>query len=211
MDAILAGLSIGLASGIAPGPITILAIAATLRRGRLAGIQIAIAPLLSDTLIILVSLTLVSRLPVDVITWLGLAGGVVIAIFAIETLRSARQADPATLVHSAETGTRRFSVPLWMQGFLTNLVNPAPWIFWITAGSALLVTTWRASPPEAIGFLVAFYVTLVGGKIAIVILIGAARHRMPRTGYRVALMISGILLLLVAASFLVSAVTTLME
>lgn len=211
MEIILTAVSIGLASGIAPGPLTILAIAATLRRGRLAGIHIAIAPLLSDTIIILISITLVSQLPDNVISWLGLAGGVVIAFFAIETLRSARDADPSTLVQSAELGKRRFTVPLWLQGFLTNLLNPAPWIFWITAGSALLVSTWRASPPSAIGFLTAFYVMLVGSKIVLVLLLGAARHRISRVGYRITLAASGVLLLIVSAGFLVTAATALME
>lgn len=211
MEIVLTAVSIGLASGIAPGPLTILAIAATLRRGRLAGIQIAIAPLLSDAIIILISITLVSQLPDDVISWLGLAGGVVIAFFAIETLRSARDADPSTLVQSAELGKRRFAVPLWLQGFLTNLLNPAPWIFWITAGSALLVSTWRASPPNAIGFLIAFYVMLVGSKVILVLLLGAARHRISRAGYRITLAASGVLLLIVSAGFLVTAATALME
>lgn len=211
MDAVLTGLSIGLASGIAPGPLTILAIAATLRRGRGAGVKIAIAPLLSDTLIIIAAFTVVSRLPVSVITWLGLAGGIVVAIFGVEILRAARSADPDSLVGSAESDRPRFSVPLVLQGFLTNLLNPAPWIFWITAGSALLVTTWRSSPRDAVAFLVAFYVTLVGSKIALVLLVGATRHRMTRNAYRSLLLGSGVLLLIVAAWFIVTAVTALME
>lgn len=211
MEILLTALSIGLASGIAPGPLTILAIAATLRRGRLAGIQIAIAPLLSDAIIILISITLVSQLPDDFMSWLGLTGGVVIAFFAIEMLRSARNADPATLVHSAEQGKRRFALPLWLQGFLTNLLNPAPWIFWITAGSALLVSAWRASPPSAVGFLITFYVMLVGSKVVLVLLLGAARHRISRTGYRIALASSGVLLLVVSVGFLITAATALME
>ena len=211
MDAVLTGLSIGLASGIAPGPLTILAIAATLRQGRRAGFTIAIAPLLSDTLIIVASFTVVSRLPESVITWLGLAGGIVVAIFGVEILRTARTADPDALVGSAESDRPRFSVPLVLQGFLTNLLNPAPWIFWITAGSALLVTTWRSSPRDAVAFLVAFYVTLVGSKIALVLLVGATRHRMTRNAYRSLLLGSGVLLLIVAAWFIVTAVTALME
>ncbi len=211
MDAVLTGLSIGLASGIAPGPLTILAIAATLRRGRGAGVKIAIAPLLSDTLIIIAAFTVVSRLPVSVITWLGLAGGIVVAIFGVEILRAARSADPDSLVGTAESDRLRFSVPLVLQGFLTNLLNPAPWIFWITAGSALLVTTWRSSPRDAVVFLVAFYVTLVGSKIALVLLVGATRHRMTRNAYRSLLLGSGVLLLIVAAWFIVTAVTALME
>lgn len=211
MDAVLTGLSIGLAAGIAPGPLTILAIAATLRQGRGAGFTIAIAPLLSDTLIIIASFTVVSRLPESVITWLGLAGGIVVAIFGVEILRAARTADPDALVGSAESDRTRFPIPLVFQGFLTNLLNPAPWIFWITAGSALLVTAWRTSPGGAIAFLIAFYVTLVGSKVALVLLIGATRNRMSRTAYRSLLLSAGILLLIVAAWFIATAVTALME
>lgn len=211
MDSILTGLSIGLASGIAPGPLTILAIAVTLRRGRLAGTTIAIAPLLSDTLIIVASFTVVSRLPDVAVTWLGLIGGIVVGVFAVETLRSARVADPVSLAESGESTGRRYSVPLVVQGFLTNLLNPAPWIFWITAGSALLVTTWRTSPANTVGFLVAFYVTLVGSKIVLVLLMGAARDRISRRAYGYALTVSGLLLLVVAAGFIVSSATTLLQ
>ena len=211
MDAVLTGLSIGLASGIAPGPLTILAIAVTLRRGRLAGTAIAIAPLLSDTLIIVASFTVVSRLPDVAVTWLGLIGGIVVGVFAVETLRSARVADPVSLAESGESTGRRYSVPLVVQGFLTNLLNPAPWIFWITAGSALLVTTWRTSPVNTVGFLVAFYVTLVGSKIVLVLLMGAARDRISRRTYGYALTVSGLLLLVVAAGFIVSSATTLLQ
>lgn len=189
----------------------ILAIAATLRTGRTAGLTIAIAPLLSDTLIIIASFSIVSRLPANVITWLGLAGGIVVALFGLEILRAARSADPDALVGSAESDRPRFSVPLVIQGFLTNLLNPAPWIFWITAGSVLLVTTWRTSPGDAIAFLIAFYAMLVGSKVVLVLLIAATRNRISRTAYRSLLLASGVVLLLVAAWFIVTAVTALME
>jgi hypothetical protein len=54
-------------------------------------------------------------------------------------------------------------------------------------------------------------VTLVGSKVVLVLLIGAARHRITRTGYRVALLAAGLLLLLVGAWFIVTAAMALME
>jgi threonine/homoserine/homoserine lactone efflux protein len=86
LTALFAGLSIGLGSGVAPGPLTGMAISTTLRSGLGAGLRIAIAPLISDSVIIVLSLTLVSQLPDGAITILGIVGAIVVAAFGIEIL-----------------------------------------------------------------------------------------------------------------------------
>ena len=57
---------------------------------------------------------------------------------------------------------------------------------------------WRESPTQAVVFLLAFYLSLVGAKVAIVVALAATRHRMSARTYRLILMASGILLLITA-------------
>lgn len=203
IQALIAGLTLGLGSGAAPGPLTGMAITTTMRSGRHAGIRIAFAPLISDTLIIVLALTVVSNVPDRGLQILGVVGAVVVAFFGVETLWSARNAEPPRSDSDA--------VPHWLdrfsplvQGALVNVLNPAPWIFWITAGSTLLLGYWQSNPASAIIFLTTFYAMLVGMKIAIVLGLAATRHRMSRSVYRGILYTSGALLLVAAILLLVT-------
>ena len=56
-----AGTLLGLASGFAPGPLLVLVVAETLRHDVRAGIKVAIAPLITDVPIIVVSLLIFRR------------------------------------------------------------------------------------------------------------------------------------------------------
>jgi threonine/homoserine/homoserine lactone efflux protein len=213
VEALLAGLVIGLGSGVAPGPLLALAIATTLRRGLAAGLAVACGPLVSDALIIALSVTIVSRLPDMAVFVLSLVGCIVIAAFGVETLRAARTADVEAMREpKAPRGNGRLvalaSHPL-AQATVLNLLNPAPWLFWITAGSSLLLGFWERSPALAIAFLVAFYVGLVGSKAVVVLGIAAGRHRLSTPAYRGILAASGLLLLVLAALFVVRAVTNM--
>jgi threonine/homoserine/homoserine lactone efflux protein len=199
LTALLAGLSIGLGSGVAPGPLTGLAISTTLRSGLGSGLRIAVAPLISDSIIILLSLTLVSQLPDGAITVLGILGAIVVAAFGIEILWSANKMRSSEIEMGSEKPTRLQKLPVIAQGALINFLNPAPWIFWITAGSTILIGFWRESPSQAIVFLLAFYLMLVGAKVAIVVALAATRHRMNARTYRLILTASGILLLITSA------------
>ncbi len=198
LTALFAGLSIGLGSGVAPGPLTGLAISTTLRSGLGSGLRIAVAPLISDPVIILLSLTLVSQLPDGAIKVLGIVGAIVVAAFGLEILWFAHKMRNTEVQMGSKKPTKLQRLPVLVQGALINFLNPAPWIFWITAGSTILIGFWRESPTQAIVFLLAFYLTLVGAKVAIVVALAATRHRMNARTYRLILTASGILLLLTA-------------
>lgn len=203
IQAFVTGLTLGLGSGAAPGPLTAMAITTTMRSGRQAGIRIAFAPLLSDTIVIILALTVITNIPEQGIQILGMAGAAVVAFFGIETLLSARKAEPPT--PGGETTPHwldRF--PPLLQGAVVNILNPAPWIFWITAGSSLLISYWQSNPASAILFMVVFYVMLVGVKIVIVIGLAATRHRMSTAMYRGILYASGVLLLVAAGLLLIT-------
>lgn len=203
IEAIVTGFALGLGSGVAPGPLTGLAITTTMRSGIGAGLRIAIAPLISDSIIIALSLTAISQLPQSVISILGIIGAVVVALFGIEILISARKAQ-APSSGAVKVPNRLDRLPVTFQGAAINLLNPAPWIFWVTAGSTLLVGLWRENPITAIAFIVVFYVSLVAVKVAIVISLAATRHKMNTRTYRGILLGSGVLLLIAAALLLIT-------
>jgi threonine/homoserine/homoserine lactone efflux protein len=204
LTALFTGLSIGLGSGVAPGPLTGLAISTTLRSGLGPGLRIAVAPLISDSVIIVLSLTLVSQLPDVAITVLGIVGAIVVAAFGLEILWSAHKMHNSELNMGSQKATRLQKLPVLVQGALINFLNPAPWIFWITAGSTILIAFWRESPTQAFVFIFTFYFALVGAKVVIVFTLAASAHRMSARTYRLILTASGILLLVTAGILLIT-------
>lgn len=204
VSALLAGLGLGLANGVAPGPTLALVVSTTLARGRRAGMQVAIAPLLTDLPIVLVTLAIAGSLPRTALAALGLAGAAVLAWFAWEALAAARTADATGLRTDATDGRD------WVRGATANLLNPAPWLFWATVGAPLLVVTAREDGAWAVAaFLVAFYACIVGAKVAVALGLAATRHRLTTRAYRALLAGSGVVLAAFAVALAVAAVTAI--
>ena len=194
-----------------------LTLSTSLTRGAKAGVQVAVSPLVTDTIIIILTLTVVSQLPAAVVTGLALLGAVVVAYFAWETWRAARSPELADQLGADEAvgstsgsdesgdGAPR-SRPAWLQGIVVNFLNPAAWLFWATAGSALLIDFWRSSPAQAVLFLATFYLMLVGTKVLLALGVAAGRERVSMSTYRWLLAASAVLLAAVAIGLAASVV-----
>lgn len=193
LSALLTGVSLGFSAGISPGPLTTLVLTSTLERGFRAGLRVAIAPLLTDLPIIVVSLLIFSALPPLLEVGLTVAGGVLLAYLGAETLRDSRHAQL-----ELSPNPDALNQDLW-RGVLVNLISPHPWLFWLSVGSPILINAWRTNPTMAALFLLGFYALLVGSKIAIAWGVAGARHLLDDRWYRNLLRLSGVLLLVFAA------------
>jgi threonine/homoserine/homoserine lactone efflux protein len=184
------GLSMGLSAGLSPGPLLALVITATLRSGLAGGLQVAVAPFVTDAPIIALSVLLVGYLPPDALRWVGTVGGLVVLWMGVEIIRSSTKAalpsDP-----QAQPESRR---ELW-RGAVVNALNPHPYLFWATVGGPALVKGWRISPWHALAFLVPFYLLLVGSKMLVAWLVSSRSSRLSRVWYGRLLAGSGALLL----------------
>ena len=186
MDALLFGLSIGFASGISPGPLMTLVLTSTLERGFRAGLLTAIAPLLTDAPIIVLSFLVLRQLPEDFLAWVTVAGGLFIVWIGVQTIRSSRQHQEG----EARSGGSRDL----LRGALVNALNPHPWLFWMTAGVPFLIQSWNQAAWRAGAFLVALYGLLVGTKIAVAWATARGRHFLNSRWYRRLLVGCGALL-----------------
>lgn len=188
--ALVTGAVIGLGAGVAPGPLLALTITASLRGGLAAGTRTAMAPLVSDTPVVVLAVLVVAALPRGVEQALALLGGAVVVWFGIESLRDARHAglpDRDTEVLARQQALRR--------GVVVNLLSPHPWLFWLTIGATQLTTHLRSSGwAGPVAFLIGFYGLLVGAKVAIAASMALGRTRLGVRGYRRVLAVSGVLL-----------------
>lgn len=197
MDALLLGLSIGLAAGISPGPLLVLVVTSTLRSGWRAGALSACAPLVSDLLVVGGVLLVLDRLPEQSLAVLGVVGGALVIVSGVRTCLESRSAE---LVRGDDTAPRS-SMRALRQAALVNLISPHPWVAWATALGPLTISTWRDGAGGGVALVVGFYVMLIGAKIAVAALVASGRDRLSVAGYRRALFSAGVLLSL-AGTFL---------
>jgi threonine/homoserine/homoserine lactone efflux protein len=199
MDTLLLALGVGLAAGFSPGPLLTLVVTTALERGFAAGARVAMAPLLTDAPIILVSLLVLSELPAGFLAAVTVAGGLLVGYLGVDTLRTARGAGGGLSVEGALEAAPRSGSRDLRRGALVNLLSPHPWIFWMTLGGPELVRSWARSPPLAIGFAAVFFALLVGGKTLIAGLAARSRRLLQGRWYGRVLAVLGAALIALGA------------
>jgi threonine/homoserine/homoserine lactone efflux protein len=185
---LLQGIVLGFAAGISPGPMLGLVISQTLRHGWRAGNLVALAPLFTDIPIIVLLVVILGHVPLMVLNWLALVGGAFVIYLGIETVRA---------VGSEVTiNTKAGSGRVLLSAIATNFLNPHPYLFWATVGSALLFQSYTVGGITAsLAFLISFYALLVGAKLAIALLVSRSQGWLTGRAYRLLVVGSGALLI----------------
>lgn len=206
MELLILGLGLGAAAGVSPGPLLTLVVSSTIERGLTSGLRIAAAPILSDAPVILISLLTLGRLPAAFLRSITVVGGIYVAYLGLRTLLDGRRPVAGAEDQDVSAGTD------YRRGVLVNLLNPHPWIGWATVMGPLVLEGWRRAPWEAVGFVVSFYMAIIGSKMLIAWLVSRGRNRLEGPWYSAVLVACGLLLvvlglLLVRQGLLPDAVT----
>jgi threonine/homoserine/homoserine lactone efflux protein len=175
--ALASGVLLGLASGLAPGPLLALVLAQSLRHGAREGCKVALTPLVTDAPIIVLALVVATKLAElrPLLGIVSIAGGVFVLYLAWDGLR------PTRVDAQAPAEPPRS----WLKGILTNWLSPHPWLFWLTVGAATLAKAMVQSWLAALAFLFGFYLLLVGSKVVVALLAARSRNLLDGRPYRV--------------------------
>ena len=171
---LLQGIGYGLAAASQPGPFQTYLISQTLTRGWKRTLPAALAPLVSDGPIIFICVLVLSQVPAWMQRILYIAGGLFILYLAYGTYNSWKNFD--SRLPSVETGTQH-SI---LKAALMNALSPGPYIFWTLVTGPILLKGWRETPVNGIGFLMGFYVTLISGMAALILIFGTAAKLGPK-------------------------------
>lgn len=179
--------ALGLPAGLLPGPLLTLVVSQAVRHGRRAGMRVAMAPLFSDAPIVAATVLVLSRLAVfhGILGSISLIGAVFLCILAYRSVQAT----------SAVAGERPRSL---LKGVAANVLNPNPYLFWFSVGAPLLVDAWQTGIAAALSFIVAFYGSLIGAKLAVAWAASHSRSFLDGRGYRMVTRILAVLLLAMA-------------
>lgn len=170
---IFQGIGYGVTAASQPGPFQTYLISQTLTHGWKRTLPAALAPLISDGPIILLCLLILSQVPAWLQRGLHIASGLFILYLAYGTYKVWKNFD--SFVSVVEGGTQQ-SV---LKAAMMNALNPNPYIFWTLVTGPILLKGWRESPINGIGFLAGFYVTMIAGLAAIILIFGFAQRLGP--------------------------------
>lgn len=190
IDFLTIGLILGLSAGLTPGPLLTLVIAESLQHGARAGIKVALAPIISDLPIILLTLLIASKLSgfQQGLGFISLAGGVFILFSGYSCMRT----EPLAVSSNPEAPGSL------LKGIVANVLNPHPYLFWISVGAPTMSKALKTGIMAVAAFLVTFYLTLVGSKIILAVVAGTSGAFLSGRIYLYTLRVLGLLLLVFA-------------
>ncbi|MBN2410379.1 LysE family translocator [candidate division KSB1 bacterium] len=184
------GIILGLSAGFSPGPLLALVISETINHNFKAGAKVAVAPLLSDTPIILLCFYVLSRFAQShvVLAVISFIGALYIFYLGISGLK----------VKPFVQSTNPPKSNSLLKGILVNLLNPSPYLFWLTIGSTIMINALKSGISFLLLFLAGFYVCLVGSKLLVAALTGQSKSFIIGKAYIYINRILSVLLILLA-------------
>ena len=149
---LLQGIGFGFAAASQPGPFQTYLISQALTRGWQRTLPAALAPLISDWPIVLLSVLVLSQVPDWLQRVLYFAGGIFILYLAYNAFQSWKNFNPQAAEFNSE-GTQRSVV----KAAMVNILSPGPYIFWTLVTGPILLKGWQETPLHAFGFVAGFY------------------------------------------------------
>lgn len=171
---LLQGIGYGFAAAVQPGPFQTYVVSHTLTKGWKQSLLIAFSPLVSDGPIIAICLFVLSQVPIWFQNFLYIAGGLFILYLAYGAYTSWKNFDSNI---STTTSGAQQSI---LKGALMIVISPGPYIYWSLVTGPILLRGWRETPIHGLGFLMGFYVTVILGLTAIILVFGKARELGPK-------------------------------
>ena len=180
--ALILGFTVGISAAIVPGPMMFAAIAASIKNGWRAGPSIFIGHALVELAIFVIILVGVSSfLGKTIISYMAVIGGLVMLLSGLVMIKSAKEASTMDISISASnlnlssgpapvriitSALNPFSGPV-SAGIMTSALNPFFVIWWLTAGSAIVLKEYMIGIFAVVAFIVGHWIADLGFLVAV--------------------------------------------
>jgi len=161
------GTILGLSAGFTPGPLLALVISETLQHDIQSGIKVALAPIITDLPIIILTLFILAKLSNfhSILGVISLIGGFFILFIGFKSIRTKR----------LELNLQETKPNSLTKGILVNALSPSPYLFWFSVGAPTMIKAMSQNMIAPVAFIISFYALLVGSKILLAILVGKSK------------------------------------
>ena len=184
------GIILGLSAGFSPGPLLTLVISETLEHDMKAGIKVALAPIVTDLPIIILTVFILAKLTNfhNILGIISLSGGFLILFMGYKGIRT----------KGIEFKLEKDRPKSLIKGIVVNALSPHPYLFWFSVGGPILTRAMKVSAVAVLAFIGGFYILLIGSKLILSIVVGRSRSFLNGTLYLYILRLLGMVLGLIA-------------
>lgn len=193
LEFLLSGIVLGLAAGLSPGPLIALIVSETLKYGRKEGINVAVSPLMSDSLIIIFTVVVLSTIVTNsvILGAISLLGACFLIYLGMANLRArVKEPEGSPLRRNA-----------FLKGVITNLLNPSTYVFWLTIGSPMILESAQIHVSVSALFILGFYAALLGSQTTVAVAVGRSKTLVKSKYYIYVIRVLGIILIVFALTF----------
>lgn len=175
---------LGAFAGAAPGPYTTMVIGTALQRGFRDGARLALVPLATDIIPLVLTFFILDALNWTALTLLGIAGGTLIGMVGV---RFIRQNGPAAL-----EGEEPFQAATFGHAAISTFLSPSPWLFWFVLAGPLTHRALERSTTEAAIFVAILFVMNMGMAVLLAWLVSNSRKIIAPAVRRRVLQVAGV-------------------
>ena len=147
LSTLILGLLIGFTGALAPGPTLVATINASLKGDWTAGLKVSLGHIVIETAIFFLIILGLASVAQPYTTAIAVIGGIALIIFGVLTISGSRTA-------SLSTAPGQVAADPYMAGLVTSAANPYFWIWWLSVGSALLISSLAGGLLFAVIFMI---------------------------------------------------------
>ncbi len=186
---------IGLTGAVAPGPMLVATINASVRDGWKAGPMVVAGHMALESILSALVLLGLAAIAMQYFSLVAAAGGIALVIFGVLSIKGAQvqQSCPENVVPSFHP---------FVAGVVTSASNPYFWIWWLTIGSAFILSGYQAGMIMAVVFLGGHWMADLGYFTLVAAAAERGRTLLPERGYRVVLSATGAFLIIFGLYYL---------
>jgi len=195
---IVMGAIFGITAGISPGPLLTLVITETLTHNKTEGIKVAMAPLITDFPIIALAFlvfTRISELNV-LMSLISFLGGIFLIYLGYECFKT----------KGLDVDNQKNKHKSLLKGVIVNILNPHPYLFWITVGTPIALKAYQLSLTAAVLYFLSFYSLLIGSKIIVALVVDRTKTFISGSLYIWIMRILGFSLVVFAVLFFIESI-----
>ena len=199
----LLGFTVGLTGALVPGPMLFATIETSLKKGWIAGPEVVLGHMLIElVLCVLILFGAASLVGSGTISAVSLLGGLALVIFGLLTLKDAKAVSSAGMASGTSSLNLTSSPPA--AGLITSASNPYFWIWWLTAGSALVLQEYQLGIIIAVSYIIGHWLADLGWFTAISASFSRGKTLLSRNAHEKILYACGIFLVIFGLYFMLN-------
>ncbi|WMW25616.1 LysE family transporter [Methanolobus sediminis] len=191
------GFVVGMTGALVPGPMLFVTIDTSLKRGWKAGPEIFAGHAILEFLVCILIIYGITAVSDNTVMAISILGGATLVVFGILTIKNAKGA--ASSMHQHDKAT---SKPV-LAGIVTSASNPYFWLWWLAAGSALILQGLEIGLIAAVMFMIGHWLADLGYFTVVSTSFSKGKKLMSPKVYERVLLSCGLFLVLFGSWFII--------